>query len=217
MILAAPLSIDLTTILTDTPLQFSNSITLILFLSSISIIPFFLISVTCFMRITIVLGLLRSAMGTQQSPPNMIIISLALFMTIFIMSPVWDEINDNALRPYFDGKIKQSIAIEKALKPIRTFMFKQVSENDLALFVEFADMDFATIKNRDDIPTHILIPSFMISELKKAFTIAFVIYLPFVLIDLISLNSFNAALAKIDHFFSHLKTFGFYFIIIDSI
>ncbi|OGI09391.1 MAG: flagellar biosynthetic protein FliP [Candidatus Margulisbacteria bacterium GWF2_35_9] len=188
MFLATPINIDLNSILTSTPIQFSSSISLILFLSAISLIPFFLISVTSFMRITIVLGTLRSALGTQQSPPNMVIISLALFMTIFIMTPVWRQIQSEAWDPYVQGKLSQNVAILKGIEPLRDFMFGQVKEPDLALFAEFADLDLKKIKSNKDIPTYVLIPAYMISELKTAFTISFVLFLPFVLIDLLTAN-----------------------------
>lgn len=188
MLFAAPINLDLGTVLNGAPLQFSNSISLIIFLSMISLVPFFLISVTSFMRITIVFGMLRTAMGTQQSPPNMVIISLALFMTIFIMSPVWNKVKTDALDPYNKGAISQDVAIKKALDPLRGFMFAQAVDKDLALFAEFAGIDLKKIKSREDIPTYVLIPSFMISELKRAFMISFVIFLPFVLIDLLVSN-----------------------------
>ncbi|MEI7942365.1 MAG: flagellar type III secretion system pore protein FliP [Candidatus Riflemargulisbacteria bacterium] len=174
--------------LVNTPLQFSSSVNLMLFLSLISFAPFFLISVTSFLRITIVFGMLRSALGTQQSPPNMVIVSLALFMTIFIMSPVWNDININAIKPYVSGKITQARAIEIGSKPLREFMFKQTKETDLALFAQFSGLDLKKIKSKDDIPTFVLIPSFMISELKTAFIISFVIFLPFILVDLLVAN-----------------------------
>lgn len=183
-----PVNLDVANLLTTTPIQFSNSIQLILSLSAISLVPFFLISVTSFLRITVVLGMLRSAMGTQQSPPNMILISLALFMTIFIMTPVWHDINDSAIKPYIAGQIEQSAAINLAVKPLRDFMVKQVKEKDLALFARFAELDLKTIKKIDDLPVYVIIPAFMISELKTAFSIAFVIFLPFVLIDLLVAN-----------------------------
>ncbi len=188
MLFAAPVNLDLGTVLNGTPLQFSNSISLIIFLSMISLVPFFLVSVTSFMRITIVFGMLRSAMGTQQSPPNIVIISLALFMTIFIMSPVWNKVKAEALDPYNKGTISQDVAIKKALNPLRTFMFAQAGQKDLALFAEFSRIDLKKIKSREDIPTYVLIPAYMISELKKAFMISFVIFLPFVLIDLLVSN-----------------------------
>ncbi len=178
---------DLATLI-DTPIQFSNSINLILLLSLMSFVPFFLISVTSFLRITIVFGLLRSAMGTQQSPPNMVIVAIALFMTIFVMSPVWNDINENALTPYVQGEITQNQAIAIGIQPLREFMFKQVNENDLALFSQFADLDLEKIDSKDDIPIFVLIPAFMMSELKTAFTIAFIIFLPFILVDLLIAN-----------------------------
>lgn len=182
------MNIDLNAILTNTPIEFSNSISLILFLSSISLLPFFLVSVTSFLRITVVFGMLRSAMGTQQSPPNMIIISLALFMTIFIMSDVWQEINVEAIQPFTRNEITQQVALERAIIPMRNFMFRQVKEKDLALFAQFADLDLTQINRVEELPTYVLIPAYMISELKTAFTIAFVIYLPFVLVDLLVAN-----------------------------
>ena len=188
MFLVAPLAIDAKTILTGTPIQFSNSISLILFLSLLTLAPFFLISVTSFLRITVVLGMLRSAMGTQQAPPNMVIISLALFMTIFIMNPVWQQIKTDSLEPYNHGKITQDVAVKKALEPLRQFMFRQVNQKELALFAEFANLDTKKIKDRNEIPTYVLVPAYMISELKKAFMISFVIFLPFVLIDLLVSN-----------------------------
>ncbi len=178
---------DLTNLI-DTPIQFSSSVNLMLFLSLISFVPFFLISVTSFLRITIVFGMLRSALGTQQSPPNMVIVSLALFMTIFIMSPVWNDINENALKPYVNGKITQAKAIEIGQKPLREFMFKQASEKDLALFAQFAGLDLKKISQKDDIPTYVLIPAFMISELKTAFIISFILFLPFIVVDLLVAN-----------------------------
>lgn len=188
MLLAAPINLDLGNVLTGQPLQFSNSISLILILSLITLIPFFLVSVTSFMRITIVFGMLRSALGTQQSPPNIVIISLALFMTIFIMAPVWKQVQIDALEPYNRGKISQTIALQKAMAPLRTFMFRQAGEKDLALFAQFAQIDLKKVKSRNDIPTYVLIPAFMISELKKAFMISFIIFLPFILIDLLVSN-----------------------------
>jgi flagellar biosynthetic protein FliP len=162
--------------------QFSNSIQLILALALISLVPFFLISVTSFLRIAIVLSLVRTAVGTQQVPPSTVITALALFMTVFIMSPVWKEVNEKALVPYNQGKISQARAIEIGMKPLRLFMFKQTREKDLALFVQFAKIP--TPKTLDDVPTYVLIPAFMISELKTAFQIGFLLFIPFIIIDL---------------------------------
>jgi flagellar biosynthetic protein FliP len=166
--------------------QFSNSISLILSLGLMSLVPFFLISVTSFLRIIIVFSMVRTAVGTQQVPPSVVIIGLALFMTAFIMSPVWNEINENAVKPYNEGKISQGTAFEIGLKPLRKFMLKQTREKDLALFVQFSRIEKP--KTADDIPIYVLIPSFMISELKTAFQIGFLLFIPFIMVDLTVAN-----------------------------
>ncbi|MFH1577217.1 MAG: flagellar type III secretion system pore protein FliP [Candidatus Margulisiibacteriota bacterium] len=166
--------------------QFSNSLQLIISLSLISLIPFFLISVTSFLRIIIVFTLARTAIGTQQVPPNMIIVGLAFFMTVFIMSPVWEEVNATAVTPYNQGKISQAKAFEIGLKPLQKFMLKQTREKDLALFVQFSRIEKP--KRAEDIPIYVLIPSFMISELKTAFQIGFLLFIPFIMIDLTVAN-----------------------------
>ncbi|MBU0502712.1 MAG: flagellar type III secretion system pore protein FliP [Candidatus Margulisbacteria bacterium] len=166
--------------------QFSNSIQMILSMALISLVPFFLISVTSFLRIIIVFALIRTAVGTQQVPPNMIIVGLAFFMTVFIMSPVWTEINETAVTPYNQGKLTQAKAFETGIKPLRAFMLKQIREKDLALFVQFSKIEKP--KSADDIPTYVLVPSFMISELKTAFQIGFILFIPFIIIDLIVAN-----------------------------
>jgi len=166
--------------------QFSNSIQLILSLSLISLVPFLLISVTSFLRIIIVFALVRTAVGTQQVPPNMIIVGLALFMTVFVMSPVWQEINEKAVEPYNKGKISQIKAFEIGMKPLHRFMLKQTREKDLALFVQFSGIKIP--KKADDVPIYVLIPSFMISELKTAFQIGFLLFIPFIMIDLTVAN-----------------------------
>lgn len=166
--------------------QFSNSVQLIVALAVISLVPFLLMSVTSFLRIIIVFSLLRTAIGTQQVPPNAILTGLALFMTVFIMSPTWQEINQNALIPYNQGKISQTRAVEIGIQPIRKFMIQQTREADLALFVGFSKIKAP--KTMDDIPTYVLIPSFMISELKTAFQIGFLLFIPFIIIDLVVSN-----------------------------
>lgn len=166
--------------------QFSQSIQLLIALASITLIPFFLISVTSFIRIVIVFSMVRTALGTQQVPPNPVIIGLAFFMTIFIMSPVWEKIDRSAVQPFQKGKITQAEAFKLGLEPIKEFMFKQTRQNDLALFVNFARLPKAD--ELSDIPTVVLIPAFMISELKTAFQIGFVIFLPFIIIDLVVAN-----------------------------
>jgi flagellar biosynthetic protein FliP len=166
--------------------QFSNSIQLLISLSAISLVPFFLISVTSFLRFIIVLSLIRTGVGTQQVPPSSVIVALSLFMTVFTMSPVWQEINTTAFTPYNQGKISQSKAIEIGVQPLRKFMFKQTREKDLALFVEFSKIP--PPKSMDEIPTYVLIPAFMISELKTSFQIGFLILIPFIIIDLLVSN-----------------------------
>jgi len=166
--------------------QFSNSIQMILSLSLISLIPFFLISVTSFLRIIIVFSLVRTAIGTQQVPPGSVIVGLAFFMTVFIMNPVWQEINTNAVEPYNAGKISQEQAFERGLKPLQTFMIKQTREKDLALFVQFSKIPKP--KSVEEVPIYVLIPSFMISELKTAFQIGFLLFIPFIVIDLTVAN-----------------------------
>lgn len=168
------------------PINFSSSINLLLSLSAISLVPFFLISTTSFLRIVIVLSMLRNAIGTQQSPPNVVITSLALFMTIFIMAPVWKEVDRVAVKPYQERRISQATAIQQGLVPFRTFMLKFTREKDLALFLEFAGMK--KVKKITDIPTTVIIPAFIISELKTAFQIGFLLFIPFVVIDLIVSN-----------------------------
>jgi flagellar biosynthesis protein FliP len=169
----------------NTP-QFSNSIQLVISLSIISLVPFFLISVTSFLRIVIVFALTRTAIGTQQVPPNMVVVGLAIFMTIFIMTPVWQEVNKNAIIPYNKGKISQQKAFERGIKPLQKFMLKQTREKDLALFIQFSQIK--PPKTAEDIPIYVLIPSFMISELKTAFQIGFILFIPFIMIDLTVAN-----------------------------
>lgn len=154
-----------------------------LLLTVLSLAPSILVMVTSFTRITIVLSLLRQAIGSHQLPPNQIIVGLALFLTVFIMAPVWEKVNEDAVKPYLDNKISSEVAFEKAMAPIRKFMIKQTREKDLALMVEVAKLPRP--KNIDEVPTHVLIPSFIISELKTAFQIGFMLYVPFLVIDMV--------------------------------
>jgi len=169
-----------------TPERFSNSVQLLITLSLITLVPFFLISVTSFLRMIIVLGLIRVAVGTQQVPPNSVIIGLSLFMTVFVMTPVWQEINTKAVIPYNQKKISQVKAFDIGMEPLRKFMFKQTRENDLTLFIQFSRIPRPT--SFAQVPTYVLIPSFMISELKTSFQIGFLIFVPFVVIDLVVAN-----------------------------
>lgn len=152
-------------------------------LTVLSLAPAILIMLTSFTRIAIVLSVLRQALGTHQMPPNQIILGLSLFLTFFIMTPVWQKVNQQALQPYLKKEITQKQALEQAFKPIRKFMFKQTREKDLALLLDISKV--ARPKNTDDIPTSVLIPSFVISELKTAFQIGFLIYVPFLIIDMV--------------------------------
>jgi len=154
-----------------------------LLLTVLSLAPALLILLTSFTRIVIVLSLLRKALGTMQSPPNQIIIGLSLFLTIFIMTPVWQDVNQNAIQPFLEKKITQDQALEVASKPIRKFMIRQTREKDLALFVDIAKIKRP--KNMDDVPTTVLIPAFVISELKTAFQIGMLLYVPFLVIDMV--------------------------------
>ncbi|OQY11599.1 MAG: flagellar biosynthetic protein FliP [Desulfobacteraceae bacterium 4572_187] len=152
-------------------------------LTVLTLAPAILILMTSFTRLAVVFTFLRQAVGTQQTPSNQIIAGLALFMTFFIMMPVWQKINNNALQPYLNEEISQGDAFKAAINPVRKFMFRQTREKDLSLFVNMAKMDKP--KNREDIPTSILIPAFVISELKTAFIIGFVLYVPFLVIDMV--------------------------------
>jgi flagellar biosynthetic protein FliP len=154
-----------------------------LLMTILSLAPAILVMLTSFTRIIIVLSLLRRALGTMQAPPNQVLIGLALFLTFFIMTPVWQNINQNALQPYLDNKIGQQQAFQNAAEPLRKFMFKQTREKDLALFVDIAKVERP--KDVDDIPISVLIPSFIISEVKTAFQIGLLLYVPFLIIDMV--------------------------------
>ena len=154
-----------------------------LLMTVLSLAPAILIMVTSFTRIIIVLSLLRRALGTMQMPPNQVMIGLALFLTFFIMAPVWHKINQNALQPYLDKKISNQQALSNAVDPLREFMFRQTREKDLALFVDIAKTKRP--KNMADISTTVLIPSFIISEVKTAFEIGLLLYVPFLIIDMV--------------------------------
>lgn len=166
--------------------QFSSSIQMILGIALISLIPFFLVSVTSFLRIIIVFAFVRTAIGTQQVPPNSVMVGLALFMTIFIMNPVWQEVNTKAIIPYNQGKMSEMKAFETGMQPLNKFMLKQVREKDLALFVQFAGIKPPT--KPEEVPVYVAIPSFMISELKTSFQIGFLLFIPFLIIDLVVAN-----------------------------
>lgn len=171
----------------NNPKEMATSLQILLLLTVLSLAPSILIMMTSFTRVVIVLSFMRNALATQQTPPNQVIVGLALFLTFFIMAPTWNQINKDAIQPYMNSKITQEQAYTKAIKPIREFMFKQTRDNDLALFVKLSNLQRP--KNYDDIPTYVLIPSFVISELKTAFQIGFVLFIPFIVIDMIVASS----------------------------
>lgn len=161
----------------------SNTLRIILFITVLSIAPAFLILMTCFTRIIVVLGFVRTALGTQQIPPNQVLIGLSLFMTFFIMGPTFSQMHHDGLEPYMSGKISQQEAFNAASVPLKDFMAKQTREKDLALFMDYAEMKIP--KEVKDIPLNALVPAFAISELKTAFQMGFMIFIPFLVIDMI--------------------------------
>jgi flagellar biosynthetic protein FliP len=170
-----------------TPQEASKSIQILLLLTALSLAPSAIIMCTSFTRILIVFGFLRQAMGTQQTPPAQIVAGIALFLTLFIMMPVWTKINDDALKPYMAGQITQEEAFTRGVVPLRTFMGKQTGKEELKLFVELAGAK--PPRTLDDVPLQVLIPAFMISELKTAYQMGFLIYLPFLVLDLVIASS----------------------------
>lgn len=167
----------------DSPQQVSGALQVLFLLTILSIAPAIILMTTCFTRIVIVLGFVRQAMGTQNMPPTQVLVGLALFLTLFVMSPVISTINREALQPYLDETITQEQAFTAALEPMRRFMFSQVDEAELMLLADITLEEEPL--NETDIPTMTLIPAFMLSELKKAFQMGFMIYLPFLVIDMI--------------------------------
>lgn len=166
-----------------TPTEYVDNIKLIIMLTLLTFLPSIVVTMTCFTRIIVVFSFLRSAIGTQQAPPNQVMIGLAIFLTIFVMSPTFNSINQNALQPYMNGKITQDAAIEAGSKPLREFMLKQTRQKDLKLFVEAAKI--GNNYTKDNVPLYVVIPAFVISELKTAFTIGFLLFIPFIIIDLV--------------------------------
>ncbi len=161
----------------------SLSVQTLVLLTSITFLPALLLSMTSFTRILIVLGLLRTAIGTQSSPPNQILVGLSLFLSFFVMSPVFDKVYDEAYKPFSENKITAEKALEKGIAPFKSFMLKQTRENDLALFARLAKVP--DMQGPEEVPLRILLPSFVISELKTAFQIGFTIFIPFLIIDLV--------------------------------
>lgn len=165
------------------PQQVSTTLQVLFLLTILSLAPAILLMTTSFIRVVIVLSFIRQAMGTMQMPPNQVIIGLAIFLTLFIMSPVIQQVNETALQPYLDQEIPQEEALDLALEPMRGFMFSQVKEGDLALLVDISGTDIPG--NPSDVPTMTLIPAFMLSELSRAFQIGFLVFIPFLVIDMV--------------------------------
>ena len=160
-----------------------NAVEIFLIIAGISLVPALLFTVTGFTRILIVLGFIRSGLGTPTAPPNQVLVGISVFLTIFVMAPTFTAIKKDAIDPLSHHKITQAQAIQRGQEPLRQFMFKQTREKDLALFAKLAHLKQP--KTRADIPTYTLIPAFIISELKTAFQIGFLIFLPFLVIDLV--------------------------------
>ena len=167
----------------ESPAQVSNALQILLLLTILSVAPAILLMMTCFTRIVIVMGFVRQAMGTQQMPPTQIVVGLSLFLTFFVMSPTFNVINNEALQPYLSEQISQQEAIDNAITPMRAFMFSHVMEEELEMLTDLTLED--NPEDRDDIPTMTLIPAFMLSELKRAFQMGFMVFIPFLVIDMI--------------------------------
>jgi len=165
------------------PQDFSLTIKIIILMTILSLAPSIIIMMTSFTRIIIVFHFLRAALGTQSAPSNQILVGLALFITYFIMSPVIDAVNENALQPYMDGRIEQDIALSEGIKPVKAFMLSQVNEKSLNMFIEYYPGEKP--KNEEELSMVILIPAFILSELTIAFKIGFLLYMPMLLLDMV--------------------------------
>lgn len=169
---------------TNNPQQVVGALQVLLLLTVLTLAPTLLVMTTSFTRIIVVLSFVRTAMGTQQTPPNQVLVGLALLLTFFVMNPVIHQINDNAVQPYLQKKISQSVALDRAAQPLRTFMFKQTREKDIQLFYSISKEPRPNAQK--DVPTYLLVPAFVLSELKTAFEIGFAIYIPFIIVDMVT-------------------------------
>ena len=167
----------------DDPESLVGFLQLLLILALLTLAPAFVMLMTSFTRIVVVLSFTRNALATQQIPPNQVVIGLALFLTFFVMQPIISQINEEAVQPYLEGEITQEEAFTLGEAPIREFMFYHTREKDLALFVEMAGLE--PPETRGDVPLHVLVPSFVISELKTAFQMGFMLFVPFLIIDMV--------------------------------
>lgn len=176
-----PLNLSLT--MGDEEGTLSGTLQMLLVITVISLAPSILVMMTSFTRIIVVLHFVRTALGLTSTPPNNVLIGLSLFLTLFIMSPVFTKVNTEAIEPFSAGELTQEEAIEAAMNPMRDFMINQTREDDIQLFLDIAQID--SVSNWDDIPTNVIIPAFIISELRAAFIIGFLIYIPFIIIDMV--------------------------------
>lgn len=167
----------------DTPQKLGTTLQILFLLTILSLAPAILIMTTCFTRIVVVLSLLRQALATQQVPPNQILIGLALFLTFMIMAPVWSQVNEVALTPLMDEQISAKEAYTRGIVPVREFMLRHIRRSDLALFLKLAKVNPNVPV--EEVPTTVIVPSFIISELKSAFIMGFILYLPFLIIDMV--------------------------------
>lgn len=165
--------------------QLESTLQILILLTILSLAPSILIMVTSFTRIIVVFHFLRTALGTQTTPPNQVLVGLALFITFAVMSPVLTQVNTDAVQPFVSGEITQKSAIEKGTAPLKTFMLKQTREKDLKLFMTINDVSSDSIENYEDLSLITVIPAFIISELRTAFIIGFILYLPFIVIDMV--------------------------------
>ena len=187
------------------PDQISSTLLVVFLITVLSLAPAILIMTTSFTRIIVVLGFLRQAMATQQAPPTQVLVGLALFLTFFIMMPTYQEVNEKALQPYIRGEFSpvtieedgrqrtitpQEQAMREALKPVRAFMFRQTNPKDVAMFIRLAKIERPA--NREGVPTHVLIPSFILSEMRTAFIFGFILYIPFLIIDMVVASTLMA-------------------------
>jgi len=167
----------------ETPEDFTITVQIILLITFLTLAPGILILVTSFTRIVIILSLLRHALSIQQIPPNQVIIGLSLFLTFFIMTPVFNEINEQAVQPYIREEITQREAFDRAVVPLRTFMFAHTRPKDIALFIRVGKLPQPA--NETEVPTRVVIPAFVISELRTAFEMGFMLFIPFLIIDMV--------------------------------
>ncbi|MBD3169305.1 MAG: flagellar type III secretion system pore protein FliP [candidate division Zixibacteria bacterium] len=167
----------------ENPDDLSATMQILVVLTVLALAPSIMIMVTSFIRIVVVFAFLRQAMGTHQMPPNQLLMGLALILTFFLMSPVINEVHTNAIQPYLDGELNQKEAYDVGIKPIREFMLYQVNEKDLELFVGLSGLEQP--QTQEDIPTYVLIPGFITSELRTAFQIGFTLFIPFLVIDMV--------------------------------